>query len=79
MQDNSPKMNATAPTRQVMSENAFALWGVEDVAYIKKVARQGETAWAIFSADGTALGTTPDRALAFAAAIQSDRLALSAH
>jgi len=61
------------------SETAFALWGVEDVAYIKLISHKGESAWAIFGADGTALGAMPTRELAFAAASQSDRNALSVH
>jgi hypothetical protein len=63
----------------VTSETAFALWGVEDVAYIKLIAHKGETAWAIFAADGTALGAMPTRDLAFAAAMQNDRNAFSVH
>jgi hypothetical protein len=70
---------AEDPLSPMMSENAFALWGVEDVAYIKRVALDGELAWAIFAADGTSLGAVPDRDLAFAAAIQNDRIAVSVH
>ena len=62
-----------------MSENAFALWGVDDVAYIKQVAAHGTLAWAIFAADGRSLGALPDRNLAFATATQNDRFAMSVH
>jgi hypothetical protein len=63
----------------VMSENAFALWGAEDVAYIKQVTEHGGLSWAIFAADGRSLGALPDRNLAFATATQNDRFAMSVH
>jgi len=62
-----------------MSENAFALWGVEDVAYVKRIALNGQTAWAIYSADGSALGAAEDRDLAFATVLQADRNPVSVH
>ena len=63
----------------VMSEQDFALWGIEEVVYIKPVPAFGDIAWAICAADGTTLGTAPNRALAFAAATQNDRTPLSVH
>jgi len=74
MEDN----NATQPQAD-MSETAFALWGIDDVAYVKQVEVDGQTAWAIFAADGTALGATPDRELAFATILQNDRNPVSVH
>ena len=74
MQDNSsrPPDPATGGSRQMpsaeMSEHAFALWGVDDVVYIKQVWHDGQDAWAIFSSDGATLAVLPERALAFAAA-----------
>ena len=62
-----------------MSEHAFALLGVEDVAYIKQVIVEGNKLWAIIGADGTSLALAPDRALAFAAAIQNDKTPVSVH
>ncbi len=83
MQDKQ-KTDATEPAPGIilspaMSEDAFAQWGADDVAYINQVAIQGAVAWMIFAADGTSLGAVPDRNLAFAAATQNDRIALSAH
>jgi hypothetical protein len=63
----------------VMSPQAFALWGSEDVAYISKVTVDGLSAWAVIAGDGTLLGTTTERETAFAAATQNDRTAVSTH
>jgi len=62
-----------------MSEHAFALLGVEDVAYIKEVVVEGNKLWAIIGADGTSLALAPDRNLAFAAALQNDKTPVSVH
>jgi len=62
-----------------MSEHAFALLGVEDVAYIKEVIVEGNKLWAIIGADGTSLALAPDRNLAFAAALQNDKTPVSVH
>jgi len=69
---------ALAPTR-TMSAQDFALWGVQDVAYIKRVSVNDGIAWAIHSADGTNIGMSPDRALAFAAVVQHDLEPVSSH
>jgi len=63
----------------VMSEQAFALWGSDDVAYVRKVTVNGEPAWVISAADGTTLWATPDRDVAFAICAQHDRIGLSVH
>jgi hypothetical protein len=62
-----------------MTDHAFALLGVEDVAYIKQVLVDGNSLWAIIGADGTSLALAPDRDLAFAAALQNDRMPVSVH
>jgi hypothetical protein len=85
MQDNTagppvPPANDTATALSaVMSEHAFAVWGIDEIAYIKHVSINGEDAWAICAADGSSLAVVRDRALAFAAALQNDRLPLSVH
>ena len=67
------------PHASPMSEHAFAMLGVEDVAYIREVLVNGTRAWAIIGADGTSLAIAPDRALAFAAALQADKTPVSVH
>ena len=66
------------PTRG-MSAHDFALWGMQDVAYIKRVVVNDEVGWAIFGADGRSLGLAPERALAFAAVRQHELEPVSVH
>ncbi len=75
MQTKQGSNSGTSP----MSEHAFAMLGVEDVAYIREVSVDGNKAWAIIGADGTSLALAPNRELAFAAALQADRTPVSAH
>ncbi|HEY1723264.1 MAG TPA: DUF1150 family protein [Magnetospirillaceae bacterium] len=62
-----------------MSARDFATWGVEDVAYIRFASIDGKKGWAIFAADGSAIGVAAERELAFAAARQNDLEPLSVH
>jgi len=78
MQNSSSNSRSRTPP-PAMTEHAFALLGVDDVAYIKQVVIDGETLWAIIGADGTSLALAPDRDLAFAAALQNDRTPVSVH
>ena len=71
--------HSSASHASPMSEHAFAMLGVEDVAYIREVTVDGNKAWAIIGADGTSLALAPNRDLAFAAALQADRTPVSAH
>jgi len=71
--------NSGRASSSAMSEHAFAMLGVEDVAYIKQVVVDGNSLWAIIGADGTSLALAPNRDLAFAAALQNDRTPVSVH
>ncbi len=62
-----------------ISAGDFALWGMEDVAYIRFASVDGKKGWAIFAADGSAIGVAAERELAFAAARQNDLEPLSVH
>ncbi len=74
--DNSTKqLNMDGP----MTARDFAAWGVEDVAYVRQAKIDGKMSWAIFAADGSAIGVAPDRDMAFAAARQNDLEPLSVH
>ena len=66
------------PTRS-MSAKDLAQWGVEDVAYIKRVRINGENGWAICGADGASIGLAHDRDLAFAAVRQYELEPFSVH
>jgi len=76
MEENSHK---TLEPSRGMSANDFALWGMQDVAYIKRVVVNDVVGWSIHSADGSSIGLAPDRGLAFAAVIQHDLEPLSVH
>ena len=71
--------NSGNPHAAPMTEHAFAMLGVEDVAYIREVVVNGVKAWAIIGADGTSLAVAPNRELAFAAALQADKTPVSVH
>jgi hypothetical protein len=62
-----------------MTARDLATWGVEDVAYVREAVVDGTKTWAIFAADGSAIGVAPDRDMAFAAARQNDLEPLSVH
>ena len=76
MTGNDPRLLGTAGR---MSARDFALWGVEDVAYIRKIEIDGKPEWAICGADGSGIAIAPNRDLAFAAARQNDLEPLSVH
>ena len=48
------------PTRGMTSQD-FAMWGQQDVAYVKRVVVNDEVGWSIHSADGSNIGYAPER------------------
>jgi hypothetical protein len=64
---------------RLISPKEFALLGVEDVAYVKRVMVNGAAAYAIHAADGTEMAVLADRDLAFATLRQHDLEPLSVH
>ncbi|MBF0305228.1 MAG: DUF1150 family protein [Alphaproteobacteria bacterium] len=63
-----------------MSLQDLALWGMQDVAFVKRVPLEDERiGWAIHAADGSQMGLAPDRETAFAAIRQHDLEPLSVH
>ena len=77
MTDESMRLPTVLRSR--MSARDFAMWGVQDVAYVRSVEVDGNKAWAICAADGTSIGVAQERDLAFAAARQNDLEPLSVH
>lgn len=57
----------------------FALLGMQDVAYIKRVAGADGVAFAVHAADGTQVALLPDREIAFATVRQHDLEPVSVH
>ncbi len=71
-------MNQTEKMR-LISPKEFALLGVEDVAYVKRVIVNGVAGFAIHAADGTEMAVLADRDLAFATLRQHDLEPVSVH
>jgi hypothetical protein len=64
---------------RLISPKEFALLGVEDMAYVKRVMVNGVAAYAIHAADGTEMAVLADRDLAFATLRQHNLEPLSVH
>jgi hypothetical protein len=64
---------------RTISPEEFALLGMQDLAYVKRVTVDDETAFGIFAADGTQVALLPDRAVAFAAVRQHEMQPVSVH
>jgi len=73
------KETEKTPDLRRMSSNDLALWGMQDVAFIKRVVVNDEVGWSIHAADGSHMGLAPDRDLAFAAVRQHDLEPFSVH
>ncbi len=62
-----------------MSSRELALFGMQDLAYVKPVLVDGVTAFAVHAADGTQVTVLPDREIAQATVRQHDLEPLSVH
>ena len=62
-----------------MSSRELALFGMQDLAYVKAVLVNGVTAFALHAADGTQIAVMPDREIALATIRQHDLEPLSVH
>ena len=62
-----------------LSSRDFAALGMQDVAYIVPVAKDGATIYVIHTADGKSVGEAASRDLAFAAIRQHGLEPVSAH
>lgn len=67
-----------APQRN-MSVADLAMWGMPEVAFVKRVTVEEGEGWSIHAADGTHMGLAPTRDVAFAAIRQHDLEPLSVH
>jgi hypothetical protein len=77
MNEQTPRLPSQLSAR--MSAHDFAMWGLQDVAYIRPIHVEGSVAWAICAADGTGIAVAQERDLAFAAALQNDLEPVSVH
>jgi len=62
-----------------MSVRELAYFGIQDLAYVKRVVANHTTGYAIHAADGTRIALFDDREVAFATARQHDLDPLSVH
>jgi hypothetical protein len=62
-----------------LSARELALFGMQDIAYIKAVTVDGTAGYAIHAADGTEIAVLLDRDIAFATLRQHDLEPLSVH
>ena len=72
-------MQKGATHRSAVSEIDLATLGVPSVAFIKPVLVDNETAYAIHAADGTQMGLSANRDVAFAAVLQHGLEPVSVH
>lgn len=72
-------MNEIEKLRHITPKE-FALLGMQDMAYIKRVAGgDGVVGFAIYAADGTQVALLPDREVAFATVRSHDLEPVSVH
>ena len=62
-----------------MSARELALFGMQDIAYVKRVTVGDAAGFAIHAADGTEIAVLADRDVAFATLRQHDLEPLSVH
>ncbi|HYL48244.1 MAG TPA: DUF1150 family protein [Stellaceae bacterium] len=62
-----------------ISAKEFALWGIQDIAYIRPATVDGQKMFAIHAADGTQVAVMKTQAIAEAAVRQNDLEPLSVH
>ena len=72
-------MNQIDQKLRQISAQEFALLGMQDVAYIRRVVVNDEAGFAIHAADGTEVAILPSRDLAFATVRQHDLEPVSVH
>ncbi len=79
MIDQQPKTRPADKRPPVMSDEAFAQWGVGHLAYIKPMLISGQPVVAICAADGSQIGLSESADVARAAAFQHSLEAVSVH
>ena len=62
-----------------MSTQELAFFGIQDIAYVRRVEIKGTVAYAIHAADGTQIAVLADRSVAYATVRQHDLEPVSVH
>jgi hypothetical protein len=71
-------MQTTEQMRQ-MTTTDLAMFGMQDIAYVKPVVVDGNAGYAIHAADGTQMALIGDRDIAFAVVRQNELEPVSVH
>ena len=71
-------MTATEFDRHLTADE-LAMFGMQHIAYVKRVVIEGETGYAVHAADGTPIAVFADCDVAFAAVRQGDMEPVSVH
>jgi hypothetical protein len=71
-------MQSTERIRHISLQD-LAVLGMQDIAYVKRVAVGDVVGYSVHAADGTEIATLPDRAVAFAVVRQHDMEPVSVH
>ena len=81
MNERNDKMTPAAsnPPLLPLTSADLAHWGVNVIAYVKKIETEGGAAYAIHAADGEPLGLAGSREVAFAGVRQNDLEPASVH
>jgi hypothetical protein len=69
----------TSPNFRQLSQGDLATLGVQDLAFVKRITVNDETAYAVHAADGTQMALMTDRDIAFAAIRQHGLEPVSVH
>lgn len=71
--------NSTIQSLRVISQAGLAMWGMSELAFVKRVVVNESVGWSIHAADGTPMGMAPTRDIAFAAIKQHELEPVSVH
>jgi hypothetical protein len=69
----------TMEQMRLMTATDLAMFGVQDIAYVKPVVVDGNAGYAIHAADGTQMAVIADRDIAFAVVRQNELEPVSVH
>jgi hypothetical protein len=72
-------MQTIGSNPRTLSSRDFALLAMDHIAYVRPENLEGRDGFGIHAADGTQIGWSEERAIAFAAVIQHDMEPVSVH
>ncbi len=72
-------MMQTMEQMRQMTANDLAMFGMQDIAYVKPVTVDGNAGFAIHAADGTQMALIGDRDIAYAVVRQNELEPVSVH